>query len=510
MQLLTSLYIHHDVTLVALAALVCVSGAIIFAQLYMQCRGEALQKSVPWNILTGGIAGLTVWSTHFVAMLGFRPDQPTEIEIWLTLMSLVVAVLGCTAGVALSKWRRVQHRTLVGGVVFASGISSMHYLGMSAYMSGDTSHETTFVAASILFAMILSVACIHFGTQHTPTGRLAMPGLFVLAVVSLHFLGMAGYSGTHAQVAATTTTPEHFNQLAIAVAIVTSLILLVGLLIQISEVRTRRAHIAELTEARNAAEQANTAKTEFLSILSHELLTPLTVMQGYGHMVRKLGADMSNRDMSDGGGSAEQEQFVRQAEFFGTKITHAGDQLLTLINEILDFSTMERGELGLEKQEFFLPDLLAEMQNTFSLRADKRNATIQVSAPRLYVQADKKRCTQLLMNLISNAVKFSGASEITLSAARSGETLVLEVADNGCGIPSEDLDRIFDAFTQLEPSRNRREGGLGLGLAICRKIVAAHGGQFSVESTPEEGTRFKATFPKAVRVPEGQDQEIAA
>ena len=252
-----------------------------------------------------------------------------------------------------------------------------------------------------------------------------------------------------------------------------------------------------------AAEAANAAKTTFLAMMSHEIRTPMNAVLGMA------------TTLLDTHLNAEQRRYV-------VAIHNAGDSLLEILNDILDFSKLESGRLSLENIAFSADALVANTLSIIGPRASAKNLAIRsVRDPTLppALVGDAGRIRQVLLNLVSNAVKFTAAGEIVVStrcsAIKDGKAVVeWTVSDTGIGIAPERIGSLFTNFVQADNSINRRFGGSGLGLAICKRLTEQMGGDIGVTSTPGNGSAFsfRLTLPvaAAIAVPEQHDETAYA
>jgi signal transduction histidine kinase len=269
---------------------------------------------------------------------------------------------------------------------------------------------------------------------------------------------------------------------------------------------------SRLQDAYDRLKELDRLKSNFLATVSHELRTPLTSIIGYSEMLQAgIAGDLSE----------EQASFVET-------IRSKGELLLSLISSLLDLNKLERGQLTIEPEVVDLRAVLAEVRDVCLPEAEKKRIKIEIDCaadlPQLH--ADPVRLRQILINLAGNAVKFTPeggrvrmsavAAEMTLADSEDEDgdgfgaalmmapepAIELRVVDTGIGIAADQVDKIFDAFYQVDGSSTREYGGAGLGLAIAKSLVEAHHGKIRVESTPNAGSTFSVTLPQMPPDPE--------
>lgn len=238
-----------------------------------------------------------------------------------------------------------------------------------------------------------------------------------------------------------------------------------------------------LHAARERAELASHTKSRFLANMSHELRTPLNAIIGF--------SDILAREMFGPMGS---ERYVDYARL----INESGGLLLDLINDLLDMSKVEAGKFALHPEEFSVGDAISATLRLLSVRVESRRVTLatRIEPDELTLWADPRAFKQILLNLVTNAVKFTDAGgHIDVTATSDGDTVRLVVADTGAGIPEDVLPRLAQPFEQASSDPARAHGGSGLGLALVKSLTQLHGGEFGLESRLGQGTTVTVTLP---------------
>jgi signal transduction histidine kinase len=240
----------------------------------------------------------------------------------------------------------------------------------------------------------------------------------------------------------------------------------------------------EIQDKSRQLEEASQHKSQFLANMSHELRTPLNAILGYTEL------------MADGAYGEPSEKMLGILK----RLEANGKHLLGLINDVLDLSKIEAGQLVLELSDYCIQDIAQTVRSTLEpLAADKKLAfKVEMAGELPPGHGDGRRLTQVLINLVGNAIKFTDAGEVAIRAEADNGSFYVSVRDTGPGISAADQARLFQEFQQADNAITKKKGGTGLGLAISKRIIEMHGGRIWVESQPGQGSTFAFTLPVIV------------
>ncbi len=241
----------------------------------------------------------------------------------------------------------------------------------------------------------------------------------------------------------------------------------------------------DLLIAKEKAEESDQLKSAFLANMSHEIRTPLNSIIGFSELMTDPGFD-----------GTQQYEFARI-------INTSGNNLLAIISDIMDISKIEAGQLILDESIFSVQQLVRGIQREYSFKAAEKGIELRIDSlnpdEEIFINSDQNKLKQVLINFVSNAIKFTDRDFIEIGIRDKGDSVYLQVKDCGIGIPKEYHDKIFERFRQIESSNSRKYGGNGLGLAISKSLVEVLGGEIGIESILGEGSTFYFTIPKGLK-----------
>ncbi|OYV47837.1 MAG: hypothetical protein B7X06_02520, partial [Verrucomicrobia bacterium 21-51-4] len=405
---------------------------------------------------------MSVWIPVFVVVYQFV-GVPAGADILLIAALLLAAI-----PFALRATRRAR---LCGNLLVALAFGT--YTALALVTGGPAAAVTPWYVSLPIIAAF--VAGARWATVWTLLGLLTLGGLFAAREAGVDFPLSCTAGGLR------------FLQMAGLMGIV---LCVAGLTLVFKTLERRQR--AALERALFAAQAADRAKSEFLANMSHEIRTPLTAILGYAELLRE-----ANRNPAEAGRIGHSEALAT--------IHRNGEHLLQVINDILDLSKIEAGQMEVELVLFSPRQIVHDVMAMFDARASAKNLRLEACFdPELpdAVETDLTRLRQVLVNIVGNAVKFTetGAVQVTTSwrGPRTGPgSIVFAVSDSGIGISGQELSRLFQPFSQADGSTSRRYGGTGLGLAISRRLAQMLGGTIEVTSEPDKGSRFTVTLPVA-------------
>ncbi len=261
----------------------------------------------------------------------------------------------------------------------------------------------------------------------------------------------------------------------------------VGILYRITDMTDNYLYTKQLIELKEDAERANDAKSTFLARMSHEIRTPINAVLGMNEMILR----------------ETESDNIRE---YAANIYSAGRTLLSIINDILDLSKIESGRMEIVESDYHLGRLLNDIENMISMRAEEKNLNFRLVADGYlpdHLYGDEMRIKQCLINLLTNAVKYTKEGSVTLKIDTAGSQtdmidLRVTITDTGIGIKEDELHRLFDPFTRLDLMQNKSVEGTGLGLSITKRLVEMMGGRLTVESSYGKGSSFSFVIPQKV------------
>ena len=437
-----------------------------------------------WLLLGSFSFGFGIWATHFVGMLAFNLPITVSYRVSTTLVSVVPAILASAMVI-----RNLNHATwtirqlITSGLLMGAGIATMHYVGMTAMqMSATMVYDPVLFSMSLVVAISLATLALY--AKSVTVGRTTGRHDILLKLLSSLIMG-AAVAGMHytsmwsVYFFPSDTTVEH--NLALPPALLGIVISIIAtLVLMVAQITSRAAKERALTLAAISAQASvENLKNQFMSTVTHELLTPLH------------GINLS-LSLMEKNGSNQNQAYLEMARRSSTHMQR-------LIDSMIIYTNARRGLLSLNQTAFrpraFLDNLEASESEPLSKFINLEFECTE-NVP-LWIYQDKNKLGSVLVQLIDNAIKFTGNGEIRVQcdASNDGKQLTFSIIDSGEGMSAATRSNVFDAFYQGDNSNERRYGGLGIGLSIVKDVLKVIDGQLEVESTLGEGSTFKVTVP---------------
>lgn len=456
------------------------SVADALAELAM--RNQTLgRKVMPLLVLATGLALLT-W------------QEPSAVALWVAIYGVLALVDAYFHHVVVPRLRQRndQARIMAGTMITAFVMMGAWAApGLWAWVEGVPANNA-------LLVMLLCVSLAVIATAQGPCLRIyaasTAPVALVLVSIPAFFSMMVGPA------LVVLIVIDILFMVALAWQTRQNAIHMICLREQNSALVARLGDaVAEAEQARERAEAASRAKSTFLAGMSHEIRTPLNAILGFSEVIRDQVF-----------GPVGNERYSRYA----ADIHQSGSHLLGLINDILDLSRIEAGKTVIKPTRIDLDEAFSAVSGLLELKASEAMVSLEhrtfLDMP--YLWADERSLRQILINLVSNALRFTppgGAIFMTAQLASDGGVIV-EVSDTGIGIPPDDLGRVTEAYVQARQEARTRHQGTGLGLSIVKSMMELHGGRFTIDSKLGEGTRAKVFFPPERSIPSVQLEKALA
>jgi NO-binding membrane sensor protein with MHYT domain/ActR/RegA family two-component response regulator/two-component sensor histidine kinase len=475
---------HHGLIFISIAVAILASYTAL--TLALRIRSASGWPAHAW-LLGGGLAmGIGIWAMHFVGMLALSLPIAISYDVWITAISMAIAIVVSTFALRIASRAEVSRpRLIAAGIAMGIGICSMHYVGMAAIIIQPAiRYDPYWVTASLAIAIAASFAALWVAFSQRDDGwwhyRLLLGGIVMgFAIAGMHYAGMSAAEFP----AGAASSPAAFvdtGWLAGSVTTISVFILMATLLITVVDAQAaarRRRMQVSLAEAR----ESSRAKDEFLAMLGHELRNPLGAISNAIFLLKRA-------EPKSGEWSFAQDVIDRQSS-----------HLKRLVDDLLDVGRAISGKMSLELRPLDLRRSVESALEVLATAGRTRERRIDWQGSSVWVRGDQARLQQVVTNLVTNAAENTppgGAIEVRLE--RQGDDACLSVRDHGVGLDPDTAAHVFDLFFQANQGIQRPKGGLGVGLTLVRRIIELHNGEVSVASSgPGKGATFTVRLPAA-------------
>ncbi|HEY2444876.1 MAG TPA: ATP-binding protein [Rhizomicrobium sp.] len=480
---------HHDARLVAVAGLICFLSCYTALTLVARAGKPGATSSDPWLTASTVVIGCGVWAVHFVTLLAFEPNMRMGYDPGSALLAAGTGIVCSGLGFAVV----IRRHSTIGGAMVGAAAAAMNYVVMAALRLPAHEHwDSAYVIMSFVVGIGFGSASLTLSRRRSDwAGQLTAALLMTFGALGAHFLGMAALSLTPDPSIAVPS--EMIPPIWFSVAVTAICILIIGLVVigslvdqHIVELEATKRNLEQTTDllrlAVKDAAAADETKSQFLASMSHELRTPLNAILGFSEMLKEPGSQLEGA----------------RVRAYAANIFDSGTHLLALINDVLDISKLDAGHLELNNDAVDVGELVASSVHLMEGEARKLKVRLDAAVPRDLPRllADERRLRQVLLNLLSNALKFTPENgRVHVAVSREREGLAIAVSDTGIGMSAADIPIAFERFGQIDSKLSRRHTGTGLGLPLSRHLVELHEGRLDVASQPGAGTTMTIMIP---------------
>jgi NO-binding membrane sensor protein with MHYT domain/CheY-like chemotaxis protein len=469
---------HYHHWLVLLSLLVAILASYTALNLASRIRLSSGMSANAWLAGGGFAMGLGIWCMHFVGMLALSLPIPIVYDLWITLLSMLIAVAVSTFALHMASREHVtRSRLAAAGIAMGIGICSMHYVGMAAIeIAPPIRYDVAWVGTSFAIAIAASFAALWIAFTEREGGKFWRYRRFFgatamgLAITGMHYAGMIAAQFPSDALSQGTALVDR-GWLAGAVTTIALFVMLGTLLLSIIDARMQ-ASLAQ-------ANQSSRAKDEFLAMLGHELRNPLASITNAIHLL-----DRADPRGPDG-------RFARDV------IARQSAHLNALVEDLLDVGRAISGRMALEMTSLELGQSVRTALASLEASGKTAHRRVQFQGVPVWIHGDRTRIEQVVTNLVANAADFTvEGGLIELVVRQQGGDAVLTVRDEGVGLDAQTAARVFELFFQGKQDLQRSRGGLGVGLTLVQRIVEMHGGAVSAASDgPGKGATFTVRLP---------------